>query len=39
MLEADEMEFRKERDKSDLLGLTLSENRHTLQLDTACESM
>jgi hypothetical protein len=39
MLEADELDVRKERHKSDLPGLTPSENWRTLQIDTACESM
>ena len=39
MLEADEMEVRKERHKSDLPGLTPSENWRTFQIDTARESM
>jgi hypothetical protein len=39
MLEADEMEVRRERHKSDLPHLTPSENWRTFQIDTACESM
>ena len=39
MLKADEIKVRKERHKSDLPGLTLSENRRIFQLDTGCESM
>ena len=39
MVETDEMEVRKERHKSDLPGLTPSENWRTFKIDTACESM